>query len=92
MRKSIPMLVLAAIRDASNNIRLTICQLTDLPSVASVSAAPADSIAQALMDKAKSGVAVQVVVDQGQYSAGAAGVKTLFDLNGCAALACSPLP
>jgi len=62
--------LLAAIRSASNNIRLTIYQLTDLQAVAQAPAAPADSIAQALMDKAKSGVAVQVIVDQGQYSTG----------------------
>lgn len=62
--------LLAAIRGASNNIRLTIYQLTDLQSVGQTPAAPADSIAQALIDRAKSGVAVQVIVDQGQYSAG----------------------
>lgn len=62
--------LLAAIQGASNNIRLTIYQLTDLQTVPQTPAAPADSIGQALMDKAKNGVTVQVIVDQGQYSAG----------------------
>ncbi len=62
--------ILAAIRGATDNIRLTIYQLTDLQSVSQSPVAPADSIAQVLIDKAKSGVVVRVIVDQGQYGAG----------------------
>lgn len=62
--------ILAAIRGATDNIRLTIYQLADLQSVSQSPVAPADSIAQALIDKAKSGIAVRVIVDQGQYGAG----------------------
>lgn len=62
--------LLAAIRGASDNIRLTIYQLTDLQAVSQSPVAPAESIAQALIDKAKSGITVRVIVDQGQYSAG----------------------
>jgi phosphatidylserine/phosphatidylglycerophosphate/cardiolipin synthase-like enzyme len=62
--------ILAAIRGATDNIRLTIYQLTDLQSVSQSPTAPADSIAQALIDKAKSGLAVRVIVDQGQYATG----------------------
>lgn len=62
--------MLEAIASATDNIRLTIYALTDLQSVVQTPAAPAASIAQALIDKAKSGVAVRVIVDQGQYGAG----------------------
>lgn len=59
--------MLEAIASATDNIRLTIYALTDLQSVVQTPAAPAASIAQALIDKAKSGIAVRVIVDQDQY-------------------------
>lgn len=62
--------ILAAIRSATDNIRLTIYQLTDLQSVSQSPVAPFESIGQALIDKAKSGIAVRVIVDQGQAGAG----------------------
>ncbi len=60
-------LMLEAIASATDNIRLTIYALTDLRSVVKTLPAPAASIVQALIDKAKSGVAVRVIVDQNQY-------------------------
>jgi phosphatidylserine/phosphatidylglycerophosphate/cardiolipin synthase-like enzyme len=59
--------MLEAIASATDNIRLTIYALTDLQLVVQTPAAPAASIAQALIDKAKSGVAVRVIVDHNQY-------------------------
>jgi cardiolipin synthase A/B len=64
--------ILEAIASAKNNIRLTIYEITDLQSVSQSPAAPADSIGQALINKAKSGVAVQVIVDQDKYTTGSA--------------------
>lgn len=55
--------ILEAIADAKNNIRLTIYALTDLQSVNQTPQAPAESIAQALINKAKCGVNVRVIVD-----------------------------
>jgi cardiolipin synthase len=63
--------ILAAIAGATNNIRLTIYEITDLQSVPNQTpSAPAASVAQALIDKARSGVNVRVIVDQKQYSQG----------------------
>jgi phosphatidylserine/phosphatidylglycerophosphate/cardiolipin synthase-like enzyme len=63
--------ILAAIAGATNNIRLTIYEITDLQSVPNQTpSAPAASVAQALIDKARSGVKVRVIVDQKQYSQG----------------------
>ena len=62
--------ILMAIAEARNNIRLTIYEITDLQSVSQTPSAPAFSISQALMDKARSGVNVRVIVDQNQYSKG----------------------
>ncbi len=62
--------ILEAIAGATNNIRLTIYEITDLQSVSQSPAAPADSIVQALMNKAQSGVTVQVIVDQNKYMTG----------------------
>ena len=60
--------IIAAIAGATNNIRLTIYEITDLQSVYQVPAAPIASIGQALIDKAQSGVNVRVIVDQNQYN------------------------
>ena len=62
--------ILEAIAGATNNIRLTIYEITDLASVAQTPAAPARSVVQALIDAAHRGVAVRVIVDQGQYGSG----------------------
>jgi cardiolipin synthase len=62
--------ILEAIAGATNNIRLTIYELTDLQSVSQDPAAPADSIVQALVDKARSGVTVRVIMDQNKYVTG----------------------
>ena len=62
--------ILQAIAGATNNIRLTIYELTDLQSVSQNPAAPADSIVQALVDKARSGVTVRVIMDQNKYGTG----------------------
>lgn len=60
--------ILGAIAGATDNIRLTIYEITDLQSVPNQSPpAPAASVAQALIDKAASGVMVRVIVDQKQY-------------------------
>ena len=59
--------LLQAIAAATNNIRLTIYAISDLQSVSQTPAAPAQSIAQALIDKAASGVSVRLIVDQNQY-------------------------
>lgn len=60
--------ILEAIAGATDNIRLTIYEITDLQSVTPQSPpAPAAGIVQALIDKAKSGVSVRVIVDQVQY-------------------------
>lgn len=76
--------MLEAIASATDNIRLTIYALTDLQSVVQNPAAPAASIAQALIDKAKSGVAVRVIVDQNQY--GGSGANALLVQQTVAAL------
>jgi cardiolipin synthase A/B len=60
--------ILDVIAGATNNIRLTIYQITDLQSVSQNPPAPADSIAAALINKAQSGVDVKVIVDHNQYS------------------------
>jgi phosphatidylserine/phosphatidylglycerophosphate/cardiolipin synthase-like enzyme len=62
--------ILEAIAGATESIRLTIYEITDLQSVAQSPQAPAISIAQALIDKARSGVNVRVIVDQNQYKNG----------------------
>lgn len=67
--------ILEAIADAKNNIRLTIYALTDLQSVNQTPQAPAESIAQALINKAKSGVNVRVIVDQNQYTSGSSATQ-----------------
>jgi cardiolipin synthase A/B len=59
--------ILKAIAGATNNIRLTIYEITDLQSVSQSPAAPDDSIVQSLINKALSGVTVQVIVDQNKY-------------------------
>ena len=59
--------VLDAIAGAMDNIRLTIYQITDLRAVPQTPPAPADGIAQALIDKARAGVNVRVIVDHNQY-------------------------
>ena len=61
--------ILEVIAGAANNIRLTIYQITDLESVVpQIPPAPADSIVAALIAKARSGVAVRVIVDHDQYN------------------------
>lgn len=62
--------ILEAIAGATNNIRLTIYEITDLQSVVQSPPAPADSIVQAIINKAESGVIVRVIVDQNQYQNG----------------------
>ncbi len=62
--------ILEAIAGARSNIRLTIYEITDLQSVVQNPPAPTDSIAQALIDKARSGVNVRVIVDQNQFENG----------------------
>ncbi len=62
--------ILEAIAGATNNIRLTIYEITDLQAVSQSPAAPADGIVQALVDKARSGVTVRVIVDQNKYGTG----------------------
>ncbi|MDQ5987762.1 MAG: Cardiolipin synthase A [Syntrophus sp. SKADARSKE-3] len=62
--------ILAAIDGAMNNIRLTIYEITDLKAVSQNPAAPDDSIVQALINKARKGVSVQVIVDHNQYWSG----------------------
>jgi cardiolipin synthase A/B len=62
--------ILEAIAGAKNNIRLTIYEITDLQSVTQSPPAPGDSIAQALIDKARGGVNVRVIVDQDQFQNG----------------------
>jgi phosphatidylserine/phosphatidylglycerophosphate/cardiolipin synthase-like enzyme len=63
--------ILEAIGSAKNNIRLTIYAITDLKSVVpQTPLAPDNSIVQALIDKAKSGVNVRLIVDQNQYTSG----------------------
>jgi cardiolipin synthase len=62
--------ILEVIAGATNNIRLTIYQITDLQSVAQSPPAPADSVVQAIINKAESGVIVRVIVDQDQYGTG----------------------
>lgn len=59
--------ILEAIAGATNNIRLTIYEITDLQSVPQSPPAPADSVVIALINKARSGVTVRVIVDQNQY-------------------------
>lgn len=59
--------ILEAIAGATNNIRLTIYEITDLQSVPQSPPAPADSVVIALINKARSGVTVGVIVDQNQY-------------------------
>jgi phosphatidylserine/phosphatidylglycerophosphate/cardiolipin synthase-like enzyme len=67
--------ILEAIAGATDNIRLTIYEITDLQSVEQTPAAPADSIVQALINKAKSGVSVQVIVDQDKFSTGSSSAQ-----------------
>ena len=67
--------ILEAIAGATNNIRLTIYEITDLQSVSQSPAAPADSIVQALINKARSGVPVQVIVDQDKYTTGSSSAQ-----------------
>jgi phosphatidylserine/phosphatidylglycerophosphate/cardiolipin synthase-like enzyme len=67
--------LLSAIAGATSNVRLTIYEITDLASVSQQPPAPADSVVQALMDKARSGVRVQVIVDQGQATTGSSAGK-----------------
>ncbi|MFZ4539625.1 phospholipase D-like domain-containing protein [Propionivibrio sp.] len=62
--------ILKTIAKATDNIRLAIYEITDLQSVTQTPAAPADSVVQALIDKARSGVSVRIIVDQNQYSTG----------------------
>ena len=62
--------ILEAIAGATNNIRLTIYQITDLQSVAQTPPAPTDGVVAALINKALSGVTVRVVVDQDQHESG----------------------
>jgi phosphatidylserine/phosphatidylglycerophosphate/cardiolipin synthase-like enzyme len=59
--------ILEAIAGAATSIRLTIYQITDLHSVSQSPPAPADGAVAALIDKARSGVSVRVIVDQNQY-------------------------
>ncbi len=60
--------IMDVIAGARDNIRLTIYEITDLHSVTPQSPpAPVAGIAQALIEKAKSGVSVRVIVDQAQY-------------------------
>ena len=67
--------ILDAIHTATDNIRLTIYALTDLKSVSQTPPAPDKSIVQALIDKAKSGVKVRVIVDQNQYYKGSSATQ-----------------
>jgi cardiolipin synthase A/B len=67
--------IIAAIAGATNNIRLTIYQITDLESVAQTPPAPADSIVAALISKAQSGVSVRVIVDYEKYSTGSGSLQ-----------------
>ena len=62
--------ILDVIAGAKNNIRLTIYEITDLEAVSQTPAAPANSVAQALIAKAKSDVSVRLVVDQYEYQSG----------------------
>jgi phosphatidylserine/phosphatidylglycerophosphate/cardiolipin synthase-like enzyme len=62
--------ILEAIGGATNNIRLTIYEVTDLATVQQTPAAPANGVVQALIDAAHRGVGVRVIVDQGQYGNG----------------------
>jgi cardiolipin synthase A/B len=82
--------ILEAIAGATNSIRLTIYQITDLQSVAQSPAAPADSVVAALIGKARSGVSVRVVVDRNQYdgtnSTGAQIRQTVADLRSAGAV------
>jgi phosphatidylserine/phosphatidylglycerophosphate/cardiolipin synthase-like enzyme len=64
-----------AIAGATNNIRLTIYEITDLQAVEQTPAAPAESIVQGLINKAKNGVSVQVIVDQNKYSTGSSSAR-----------------
>ena len=67
--------ILDAIAEATQSVRLTIYAITDLQSVAQTPAAPAASVVQALIDKARSGVSVRVIVDQDQATAGASAAE-----------------
>jgi phosphatidylserine/phosphatidylglycerophosphate/cardiolipin synthase-like enzyme len=62
--------ILDAIAEAKHGVRLTIYAITDLQAVPQTPVAPAASVAQALIDKARSGVSVRVIVDQDQATAG----------------------
>ena len=62
--------IIAAIAGATDNIRLTIYEITDLQSVPQNPPAPPDSIVRALVEKSRRGVPVRMIVDQNQYNNG----------------------
>ena len=69
--------LLEVIAGATDNIRLTIYALSDLQSVEQTPPAPVASVARALIDKAQSGVAVRVIVDQSQYGGTGANAQAM---------------
>jgi cardiolipin synthase A/B len=81
--------ILEVIAGATNNIRLTIYEITDLQSVTQSPPAPADSVVAALIGKARSGMAVRVIVDQNQYENGSSAQqirRTVEDLRNAGAV------
>jgi hypothetical protein len=56
---------------------LTIFEITDLQAMEQTPAAPADSIVQALINKAKSGVSLKVIVDQNKYTTGSSSAQIM---------------
>ncbi len=66
--------ILEAIAAATDNIRLTIYEITDLQAVVQTPPAPAAGVAQALIDKARRGVTVRVIVDQYEYQSGSSAI------------------
>ena len=81
--------ILDAIAEAKRSVRLTIYAVTDLQSVTQTPAAPAASVVQALIDKARSGVSVRVIVDQHQATVGASAAEvqaTITQLRAAGAL------